>query len=108
MREFASRHCRPLPAGTPAMADAQVAAALRGFAGWVLDDGAISKTFTFPDYQRTLAFVNAVAWIAACEDHHPDMLVQYNRCRVAYSTHSVGGISENDFICAARIEGLFG
>lgn len=108
MREFASRHCRPLPAGTPAMTDAEVATALRSFTGWVPDDGAISKTFTFPDYQRTLAFVNAVAWIAASEDHHPDMLVQYNRCRLAYSTHSVGGISENDFICAARIEGLFG
>jgi 4a-hydroxytetrahydrobiopterin dehydratase len=55
-----------------------------------------------------MAFVNAVAWIAHREDHHPDLAVSYNRCRVEWSTHSVGGLSENDFICAAHIEAMLG
>ena len=54
----------------------------------------------------TMAFVNAVAWIAHREDHHPDLLVSYNRCTVRFNTHSVGGLSINDFICAAKVDGL--
>ena len=69
-------------------------------------DGAIVKTISFGNFADSMAFVNGVAWICAREDHHPDMLVGYASCRVAYSTHSVGGISENDFICAAKIEAL--
>ncbi len=107
MHALASKNCRPLPKGNPALAAADVTAMLREFEGWNLDSGAITKTFFFPDYQQTLAFVNAVAWIATRQDHHPDLLVQFDRCRVSYATHSVGGISENDFICAARIEELF-
>jgi 4a-hydroxytetrahydrobiopterin dehydratase len=76
--------------------------------GWTLDDDAkqIGRTFEFKNYYRTMAFVNAVAWIAHVEDHHPDMEVGYNRCSVRFSTHSVGGLSENDFICAAKIDQL--
>jgi len=107
MHALAAKNCRPLPKGTPALAAADVAAMLRELEGWNLENGAISKTFFFPDYQQTLAFVNAVAWIATRQDHHPDLLVQFDRCRVSYATHSVGGISENDFISAARIEELF-
>jgi 4a-hydroxytetrahydrobiopterin dehydratase len=66
----------------------------------------LAKSFGFGNYHETLAFVNAVAWIAHREDHHPDLAVSYNRCRVAWHTHSVGGLSENDFICAARVEAL--
>jgi 4a-hydroxytetrahydrobiopterin dehydratase len=71
-------------------------------------EDAIRKTFRFDDYHRTLAFVNAVAWIAHREDHHPDLEVGYNRCTVRYSTHDVGGLSENDFICAAKVDRLIG
>ncbi len=98
--------CRPLPAGTPPLVQAQIDAGLAQLPGWEHRDGAIGKTFSFGNYAETIAFVNAVAGIAQREDHHPDMLVGYDKCRVAYRTHSVGGISENDFICAAKIEAL--
>lgn len=74
--------------------------------GWALVDGAIQKRYDFADYYRTMAFVNALAWVAHQEDHHPDLLVSYNRCTVRYNTHSVGGISVNDFICAAKLDAL--
>jgi 4a-hydroxytetrahydrobiopterin dehydratase len=75
--------------------------------GWSLEDGEIAKTFKFKNYYETLAFVNALAWIAHRQDHHPDLSVHYNHCRVAFSTHAIGGISRNDFVCAAKIESLF-
>jgi len=74
--------------------------------GWAKRGKEIVKTFKFKDFHETMKFVNAVAKIANKENHHPDMEVGYNRCVVHYSTHSVGGLSENDFICAAKIETL--
>ena len=75
---------------------------------WTLsaDNQVISRVFKFSNYYETIAFVNALAWVAHREDHHPDLEVGYNRCTVNYSTHSVGGLSENDFICALRIDTL--
>ena len=67
---------------------------------------AIEREFRFANYYQTIAFVNAVAWIAHQEDHHPDLHVGYNRCLVNYSTHASGGLSENDFSCAAKIDEL--
>lgn len=74
--------------------------------GWSMsDDGEeIRRNFRFKNYYQTIAFVNALAWVSHQQDHHPDLEVGYNRCVVRYSTHSVGGLSENDFICAARID----
>jgi len=66
----------------------------------------ISRTFTFRDFHETMSFVNAVAWIANQEGHHPDLTVGYDRCTVRYATHSIGGLSENDFICAAKVNAL--
>ncbi|MBK5104221.1 MAG: 4a-hydroxytetrahydrobiopterin dehydratase [Burkholderiales bacterium] len=106
MRKFEQESCRPLPAGTPPLAQAQIDAGLARLPGWTHEGGAIGKTFAFRNYAETMAFANGVAGIAQREDHHPEMLVGYDKCRVAYSTHSVGGISENDFICAAKIEAL--
>ncbi len=76
--------------------------------GWALNEPAseITRTWKFGNYYETLAFVNALAWIVHREDHHPDLEVGYNRCRVRFSTHSVNGLSENDFICAAKINAL--
>ena len=76
--------------------------------GWILNDATseIFRTWKFSNYYETLAFVNALAWVAHREDHHPDLEVGYNRCTVRFSTHSVNGLSENDFICAARINAL--
>jgi 4a-hydroxytetrahydrobiopterin dehydratase len=98
--------CKPLPAGTPPLTRAQIDAGLGQLPGWEHKDGAIGKTFAFGNYAETMAFVNSVAWIAERENHHPDMLVGYAKCRIAYSTHSIGGVSDNDFICAAKIEAL--
>ena len=77
-------------------------------ADWSLgnDGGEILRCYRFRDYYQTIAFVNGLAWIAHQQDHHPDLEVGYTRCCVHYSTHSVGGLSENDFICAARIDTL--
>lgn len=67
---------------------------------------AIEKTFTFANYFETVAFVNAVAFIAHVQDHHPDLSVHYNRCVVRFNTHDVGGISGSDFDCAAQVDAL--
>ncbi len=104
--KLAQGRCRPLAAGAPPLAQAHIDAALARLPGWEQEDGAIRKTFSFKNYTETMAFANGVAWIAQREDHHPDMLIGYDRCRVTYRTHSVGGISENDLICAAKIEAL--
>lgn len=74
--------------------------------GWTLNRGAIEKTYRFADYHRTIAFVNALAWVANAEDHHPDLQVSYGQCTVRFNTHSVNGISINDFICAAKLDAL--
>lgn len=107
--ELAALHCQPLR-GAEHRADAsRVASCLAQLPEWALaeDGAAIVRTFRFADYYRTLAFVNALAYVAHREDHHPDLGVHYDRCVVRYSTHDVGGLSENDFICAAKADRLF-
>ena len=85
----------------------EIAKLLDELADWQQQALVISKTYPFKNYYQTIAFVNAIAWISHREDHHPDLAVSYNSCRVSYSTHSVGGLSKNDFICAAQIDALF-
>ncbi|HEX8912424.1 MAG TPA: 4a-hydroxytetrahydrobiopterin dehydratase [Humisphaera sp.] len=92
----------------PALAPERSAQLLALLSGWAMADGEICKDFEFENYYQTMAFVNAVAYVAHREDHHPDMEVGYNRCRVRYSTHSAGGVTENDFVCAAKVEALVG
>ena len=78
---------------------------------WSLEDGKLCRTFGFLNYYRTMAFVNALAYLSHAEDHHPEMTVTYKNCTVRYDTHSVndgrGGLSDNDFICAAKADALF-
>ena len=74
--------------------------------GWTIENKSIKKRFDFKDFHETMKFVNAVADIANQEDHHPDMAVSYNHCTVTYSTHSVGEVTDNDFICAAKVQAL--
>jgi 4a-hydroxytetrahydrobiopterin dehydratase len=105
MNDLATMHCKPLE-GHAAMNANDIAAHLERVEAWSHSDGAIEKTFRFADYHRTVAFVNAVAWIAHREDHHPEIAFGYNRCTLRYNTHSVGGISLNDFICAAKVDAL--
>jgi 4a-hydroxytetrahydrobiopterin dehydratase len=106
LAELASRHCAPLKGAEHRLPEAQSRQWLAALPGWELVENgeAISKTFRFEDYYRTMAFVNALAFVAHHEDHHPDLGVHYNRCLVRYSTHDVGGLSLNDFICAAKAE----
>jgi len=104
MTALAQLRCRPLN-GDP-MPEADVARQLALLRDWVVRDGALEKRLDFPDFHRTMAFVNAVAWIAHEQDHHPDMAVGYSRCTLRWHTHSVGGLSLNDFICAARVDAL--
>jgi len=101
---LASR-CRPLASG--ALSDSEVAAQLSVLPGWQVVRGAIARSFRFSDYHETIAFVNALAWVVHAEDHHPDLAVGYDRCEVSFSTHSVGGISDNDFICAAKADAIY-
>lgn len=108
MSELADRSCRPRTGPEHAVKGEAARGFLSRLDGWEIaeDEGSISRTFRFEDFYRTLAFVNAVAWIANREDHHPDLEMGYNRCTVRYSTHDVGGLSENDFICAAKVDRL--
>jgi 4a-hydroxytetrahydrobiopterin dehydratase len=105
---LADAHCLPRRGSEHRLTEARVRELLPQVPGWELvEDGhELSRTFSFPDNYRTIAFVNALAWMANREDHHPDLSVHYDRCVVRWSTHVVGGLSENDFICAARAESL--
>lgn len=104
-----TKHCQPVAGDTTPLSAPRVQALLGELhPDWSGDaaGGKISRTFRFGNYYQTMAFVNALAWIAHAEDHHPDIEVGYNRCVVHYSTHAIGGLSENDFICAARTDAL--
>ena len=74
--------------------------------GWRLIDGALEKTFNFKNFHATIGFVNAVAFIANAEDHHPDLAVSYSHCTVRFNTHDVHGISVSDFFCASKVDAL--
>ncbi|OGB24152.1 MAG: 4a-hydroxytetrahydrobiopterin dehydratase [Burkholderiales bacterium RIFCSPLOWO2_02_FULL_57_36] len=91
--------------------DGKINEYLTALDGWTLQEGKVVKAFGFKNYYRTLAFVNAIAYVIHAEDHHPELVVTYNRCVVKFDTHSVnggrGGISENDFICAAKVDAIF-
>ena len=87
-----------------------VVSALAQLQGWQLTgdgaDVAIEKTYRFADYYETISFVNALAFIANAQDHHPDLSVHFNRCVVRFKTHDVGGISVTDFDCATKVDAL--
>ena len=108
MSGLTEKTCKPCEGGVKPLDSNESEAMLAQLNSWELLDDAkiIQQTFRFKDYYQTMAFVNAVAWVAHQEDHHPDMEVSYNRCQVNYSTHAIGGLSENDFICAAKIDAL--
>jgi 4a-hydroxytetrahydrobiopterin dehydratase len=104
--DLTSRHCKPCEGGTPPLPGAEIERYLADLPGWERHEAVISKRFEFKNYCQTMGFVNAVAWIAQSQGHHPDLEVSYRSCRVSYTTHAIGGLSENDFICAAKVEAL--
>jgi len=109
--ELAERRCKPCEGGTEPLTREQAGELLRALhADWSLsEDGrGITRSFRFPAYEKTLEFANAAAEIAIAEDHHPVLTVAYGSCTVSYTTHSINGLSDNDFICAARTDRLVG
>lgn len=106
--DLLQKKCRHLDSG---LSDAEITQYLTAVDGWMRDGQRIAKTFGFKNYYETLAFVNALAYMIHAEDHHPELTVTYNRCVVKFDTHSVnggrGGISENDFICAAKTNAIY-
>ncbi len=91
----------------PALAPTDIAAQLSVLDQWALRSGAIARTYRFKDFHATIDFINALAVMIHREDHHPDLHVGYNQCEVRYSTHSVSGISDNDFISAAKADVIY-
>ena len=102
--ELARRHCVPCEKGTPPLSEDEAQALLTGVPGWELRDGnMLRRRFRFKDFVEAMAFVNRIAAIAEAEGHHPDMYISYNRVRLDLTTHAIGGLSQNDFIMAAKI-----
>jgi 4a-hydroxytetrahydrobiopterin dehydratase len=108
LSSLAAQHCQPRKGKEHALGADKIAELLAELPGWTLanDDKAIVKDFRFEDFHRTLGFINAVGFMANHEDHHPDIEAGYGHCQLLWSTHDVGGLSLNDFICAARVEAL--
>jgi len=106
--DLANSHCEPRKGKAHALNVDQVSGYLRQLPGWQLraDGSAIVKDLKFSDFHHTLGFINAVGFMANQEDHHPDIEAGYGHCQLLWSTHDVGGLSLNDFICAARVETL--
>ena len=107
MNELLNKRCKPCEGNVAPYNAQQAKEMLELLKGWIVEDGRLVKLYLFKNYYETMAFVNALAWISHREDHHPDLQVGYNKCRVEYSTHAIGGLSENDFICAAKADALF-
>jgi 4a-hydroxytetrahydrobiopterin dehydratase len=106
--DLAKKTCVPCERGASALSAGEVAKLLREIKGWTAtpDNKKIEKRFTFPDFVAAIAFINKMAGVAEAEGHHPDFSVHYNRVDVTLDTHAIGGLSENDFILAAKIDEL--
>ena len=107
-KDLTSRHCKPCEGGASPMTHDEAQASLKQVEAWELsEDGAmISRRFEFKNFYETMAFINAMALIANTQDHHPDFSAGYNYCLVNYTTHAIDGLSENDLICAAKLNQL--
>jgi 4a-hydroxytetrahydrobiopterin dehydratase len=110
MSALKDRRCVPCEGGTPALDEATVARMLAEVPGWELrredDQPRLGRRFRFRDFVAAMAFINKMAALAEAEGHHPDFAVHYNRVDVTLWTHAVGGLSDNDFVLAAKIDTL--
>jgi 4a-hydroxytetrahydrobiopterin dehydratase len=107
MAELLEKHCVACEGGVPSLTQEDIARMLLEIPEWKTDGSLLKRYFTFKNFYKTMAFVNAVAWIANQENHHPDLEVGFNYCLVKYTTHAINGLSINDFICAAKVDSLF-
>jgi 4a-hydroxytetrahydrobiopterin dehydratase len=107
--DWSSKRCVPCDGGTPRLSAAQAAEGARFLTGWAVGAGGtrLTKHYEFRDFAGAMRFVNAMAEVAEAEGHHPDFSVHYSAVDVTLWTHAIGGLSENDFICAAKIDALF-
>lgn len=106
MSDLQQKTCRPCEGGVSPMNDSQIQEYLEQVNSWEYKEGNIVRNFAFKNYYETIAFVNAVAWVSHKENHHPLLEVGFRNCTVKYNTHAIQGISENDFICAAKVDAL--
>lgn len=106
--DLTQKHCVPCEGGTPSLTKEQIRPLLANVPGWLLiHDQALEKQFVFKDFKKALAFVNKVGEVAEREGHHPDICLQnWNKVTLTFSTHAIGGLSENDFILAAKVNKL--
>ena len=106
MTDFSRKHCVPCEGGIKPYTINEASFFLSKLNKWAMDDAGkiIWKTFFFKNFYETINFVNQVANMAHAEDHHPEMIVNYNNCKISYTTHAILGLSENDFICASKID----
>ena len=107
--DLTDRHCVPCEGGSDPIGREQAQTLLADLPGWELsDDGKmISRDFQFRGFFRTMSFINAMAWVVNEQGHHPDFTAGYNYCEVGFTTHAIDGLSENDFICAAKVDAIF-
>jgi|SRR5665213_810295 len=105
---LADKHCKKCGPGTPALNAMEAGTFLGTLPQWRLESGgtAIARDFVFDTYWAGLGFVNAIAWMAQQQGHHPDMALGYKKVKVLYSTDAAKGLTENDFICAAKVDQL--
>ena len=109
MNDLVQKRCKPCEGGIAPLTKSE-ADSLRAKLNpaWQLSSDAKSlhREWKFKNFYHTMSFVNAVAHIANTEDHHPDLEVGYGYCRMKFTTHAIGGLSQNDFICAAKVDAL--
>ena len=105
-KPYTEQHCRDYASDESALNLSEIEQRRRHTPHWqyVATENQLVRTYRFADYKETIAFVNLVARVAEAENHHPEMVVGYNRCKVSYYTHTVNGLTDNDFICAAKID----
>lgn len=108
MSDLKTKHCKPCSGNESPLNAERASKLLEQTPGWTIsEDGkSINRRFQFKGFFRTMSFINAMAWIANQEGHHPDFSAGFNFCSVTFTTHDIGGLSENDFICAARVNAL--
>ena len=107
--DLTTKPCDPCEGGVPPLTREEARTLLKDTPEWALADDtkSISRRFEFKGFYKCMSFINAMAWIANAENHHPDFAAGYNYCEVTFTTHAIDGLSENDFICAAKLNALF-
>src|SRR5215216_4632197 len=108
MSELKEKYCRACEEGMPAMSMEEAQAMMEQVVGWDLGEGKLSRQFKFRNFKEAMIFVNKVAEIAEAEGHHPDIYISWNRVRLELTTHAIKGLSDNDFIMAAKVNAMSG